>query len=234
MKKVGIVGGLGPESTIDYYQTIIKKYQDRLNSKEVLPELFINSINMYQVFEFISKGNLDGLTNYLVDAIKKLELVGSNFAVISANTPHIVFDEVKVKVNIPLYSIVEETYKKSQELNVQTIGLFGTKFTMENDFFQKPFKANNVKVVVPTEEEQVYLHQKIVAELENGIVNPDTKKQFIALANDMIKRDKIEALILGCTELPMILQDGDLPIPLLNTTDIHINKIVDTIFSDGE
>jgi aspartate racemase len=234
MKKVGIVGGLGPESTIDYYQTIIKKYQDRLNSKEVLPELFINSINMYQVFEFISKGNLDGLTNYLVDAIKKLELVGSNFAVISANTPHIVFDEVKEKVNIPLYSIVEETYKKSQELNVQTIGLFGTKFTMENDFFQKPFKANNVKVVVPTEEEQVYLHQKIVAELENGIVNPDTKKQFIALANDMIKRDKIEALILGCTELPMILQDGDLPIPLLNTTDIHINKIVDTIFSDGE
>jgi aspartate racemase len=234
MKKVGIVGGLGPESTIDYYQTIIKKYQDRLNSKEVLPELFINSINMYQVFEFISKGNLDGLTNYLVDAIKKLELVGSNFAVISANTPHIVFDVVKEKVNIPLYSIVEETYKKSQELNVQTIGLFGTKFTMENDFFQKPFKANNVKVVVPTEEEQVYLHQKIVAELENGIVNPDTKKQFIALANDMIKRDKIEALILGCTELPMILQDGDLPIPLLNTTDIHINKIVDTIFSDGE
>lgn len=232
MNKVGIVGGLGPESTVDYYQSIISGYQERMDSKEVLPELFINSINMYQVFEFISKEDLDGLAAYLVDAIKKLEGVGVDFAIISANTPHLVFDKVKQKVDIPLISIVEETYKHTKALGLQKIGLIGTKFTMENDFFKQPFIADDKEIIVPTESEQLYIHEKIVAELENGIVNHETKNDYLTIVKRMIAEDGIEGIILGCTELPMIIKVEDLDIPQFNTTEIHVNKILDTIFSN--
>lgn len=231
MKFAGIVGGLGPESTVEYYQTIISQYQDRLGSKEVLPELFINSINMYQVFNFISNDNLNGLVDYLTKAVQKLELVGADFAAISANTPHIVFDKVQANVNIPLISIVEETVQSAGELNLKKIGLLGTKFTMENDFFIKPFISKGMEIAVPTSDEQQYIHRKIVAELENGIVKPDTKEEFLNIVQKMVERDGIQGIILGCTELPMIIQPEDLEIPELNTTEIHINKIVDTIFS---
>lgn len=135
MKKLGMVGGLGPESTVEYYQSIITKYQDRMGSKEILPELYINSINMYKVFSLIEADDLGGLVDYLVDAIEKLERIGAEFAAILANTPHIVFNEVQKRVHIPMISIVEETLNWSQKLQLERIGLIGTKFTMENDFF---------------------------------------------------------------------------------------------------
>ncbi|WP_112182023.1 MULTISPECIES: aspartate/glutamate racemase family protein [Paraliobacillus] len=230
MKRVGIVGGLGPESTVDYYQSIIAKYQERMQSKEVLPEMFINSINMYQVFEFINNKQLDGLTNYLVDAVKKLDAVGSDFAIISANTPHIVFEEVQKQIPIPMISIVEATYNKTLEFGLKNIGLIGTKYTMENDFFKSPFTSRNKKVTVPTESEQQYIHGKIVAELENGIVNNETKINYLNIIKRMKEEEGIEGVILGCTELPMIIKGEDLDIPVFNTTEIHVNRIVDTIF----
>jgi len=231
MKKLGMVGGLGPESTVDYYQTIIMKYQERIGSKEVLPELFINSINMYQVFEFIDQSDLEGLAEYLVKAVQKLEHVGSDFAIISANTPHIVFDQVQNRVDIPLYSIVEETYEKARELGLKKIGLIGTKFTMEQDFFKTPFTSRGIEIVVPTGSEQQYIHQKIVEELENGIVNEITKQRYLDIIKEMVKREQIEGIILGCTELPMIIKEEDLNIPQLNTTEIHIDRILDVMFS---
>src|SRR5690606_34975010 len=117
------------------------------------------------VFEFISKDDLQGLANYLVEAIETLEKVGADFAVISANTPHIVFDEVNQRVSIPVYSIVEETVREAEKQGLKKVGLIGTKFTMENDFFKKPFEDRGKEVVVPTEKEQQYIHEKIVAEL---------------------------------------------------------------------
>ncbi|MCM3741209.1 amino acid racemase [Oceanobacillus luteolus] len=231
MKKLGMVGGLGPESTVEYYQSIITQYQEKMGSKEVLPELFINSINMYRVFEFISKDDLQGLANYLVEAIETLEKVGADFAVISANTPHIVFDEVNQRVSIPVYSIVEETVREAEKQGLKKVGLIGTKFTMENDFFKKPFEDRGKEVVVPTEKEQQYIHEKIVAELENGIVNEETKEHYLAIIEDMVKRDGIDGVILGCTELPMIIKEDDLELPQLNTTQIHIDRIIELMFS---
>ncbi|WP_186580462.1 aspartate/glutamate racemase family protein [Aquibacillus kalidii] len=230
MNKVGIVGGLGPESTVDYYQSIISKYQERIGSQEVLPELFINSINMYKVFELITNDDLSGLADYLIEAVNKLEAVGVDFAIISANTPHIVFDQVQQKVGIPMISIVEETYKTTLQLGLDKVGLIGTKFTMENDFFKQPFLSGNKDIVVPTDLEQIYIHETIVAELENGIVNEETKQKYLGIIERMIKEDGIKGIILGCTELPMIIKEEDLIIPQFNTTEIHVNKIVDTIF----
>jgi aspartate racemase len=117
MQKVGIVGGMGPESTVDYYQSIISKFQAKKGSQEDLPELFINSINMYKMFNLLIKGQTKELINYLADAVQRLENIGSDFVVISANTPHIVFEQVQQRVKVPMISIVEETYIKA-EVNI--------------------------------------------------------------------------------------------------------------------
>lgn len=232
MKKVGIVGGMGPESTVDYYQSVISKFQRKIGSTEELPELFINSINMYKMFKLIKNGQTAELINYLADAVQKLESVGVDFAVMSANTPHIVFEQVQQKVQLPMISIVEETFLKVQELGLKKIGLIGTQFTMEKDFFKKTFISNHKEIVIPSQLEQQYIHRKIVEELENGIVNNETKQEFLNIINQMINRDDIQGIILGCTELPMLIKNEDLNIHLLNTTEIHVNKIVDTIFMD--
>lgn len=230
MKRTGIVGGLGPESTVDYYQSYIQKYQDRMNSKQTLPELFINSINMYNIFKFIGEDRLDDLVEYVAVATNKLEEICADFVVVSANTPHIVFDEVQRKVNVPMISIVESTNVKADQLGLKNVGLLGTKFTMEHDFFKKPFESGGKKIVVPSEDDQQFMHQRIVDELENGIVNPDTKQAFLKIVNKLIADEQLDGLILGCTELPMILKDGDVDIPLLNTTEIHVDKMVEELF----
>ncbi|MBB6444093.1 aspartate/glutamate racemase family protein [Bacillus benzoevorans] len=232
MKKVGIIGGIGPESTVDYYQSIIAKVQERVGSKEVLPELFINSINMYKLFQLLTNGQIKELIDYLADAVQELKNAGADFVVMSGNTPHIVFGEVQQKVQIPMISIVEETLLNVKMGGLQKIGLIGTKFTMENDFFKIPFAAENRKIIVPNEAEQKFIHKKIVEELENGLVNKETKEQFLEIIEQMVKRDGVHGIILGCTELPMLLQKEDLAMPVFNTTEIHVEKIVTTILAE--
>lgn len=232
MKKLGMIGGTGPESTVDYYQSIISKFQEETGSKESLPELLIYSINMYKIFDLLQNNQEEELAEYLAAAVLSLERAGADFAVISANTPHIVFDKVQQKVNIPMISIVEESYRTAHQLEIHKIGLLGTKFTMENDFFKEPFMANGKEIFVPNEEDQQFIHEKIVKELEQGIVNEETKKEFLVIAERMIEQHDIEGLILGCTELPMIFKPQDLDIPQLNTVEIHVAKIVDMITAD--
>jgi aspartate racemase len=227
---VGIIGGIGPESTVDYYQTIITKFQERLGSKEILPELVINSINMYKIFELISNGKITDLVEYIAESVQKLARAGADFAAISGNTPHLVFEQVQARVDIPIISIVEATFVQTKELGIERIGLIGTKFTMEHDFFKKPFVSDHKEIFVPTPNEQDYIHRKIVEELEKGIVKEETKARFLEIIQQMVHRDQLEGMILGCTELPMIIKKNDLELPILNTTEIHVNKIVDTIF----
>ena len=135
-------------------------------------------------------------------------------------------------MNIPMISIVEESCRTAHQLEIHKIGLLGTKFTMENDFFKEPFMANGKEIFVPNEEDQQFIHEKIVKELEQGIVNEETKKELLVIAERMIEQHGIEGLILGCTEFPMIFKPEDLDIPQLNTVEIHVAKIVDMITAD--
>lgn len=231
MKVAGIIGGIGPESTVDYYQSIISKFQERIGSKEILPELVINSINMYKIFELISSGKVAELIQYIADAVQKLAKAGADFAAISGNTPHLVFDQVQEMVEIPIISIVEATFMQAKDIGLKRMGLIGTKFTMENDFFKKPFVSDHKEIIVPTEVEQEYIHRKIVEELEKGLVKKETKARFLEIIHQMGQREHLQGIILGCTELPMIIKANDFELPILNTTEIHVNKIVDMIFS---
>lgn len=232
MPKLGMVGGTGPESTVEYYQAIIKRYQDKTGNPEELPEFLIHSINMYKIFDLLDSGEEGELVAYLAAAVRDLQKAGADFAVLAANTPHIVFEEVRQESGVPMISIVEETFREADRLNLGNVGLIGTKFTMENDFFKEPFLANGKKLVVPNGDEQDYIHEKIVDELEKGIVKPETKDEFLNIISRMVEEDGIDGIILGCTELPMLIKPEDTKIRQLDTLEIHAAAIAEAMVGE--
>ncbi len=216
MRKIGIIGGLGPEATIDYYRTIINECREQTQGD--VPEIVLYSLNLR---DFPSIDNEDALVKWLLDGLKALHRAGADFAIISANTPHIVFDKLKPLSPLPLLSIVEETGKAARALGVGRVGLFGTRITMSSDFYQRVFKDNGIAIVVPTMDERDYIDHKISSELIFNNIREETRNGLLGIVERMIRDDDIQALILGCTELPLILTHDDLGIPFLNTTRIH-------------
>lgn len=228
MKKLGLIGGTGPESTVPYYQGIVYGVQEKVGEK-FFPNLTIESVNVFDVLQLCSEEKYDELTDYLITAINNLVNSGADFVALSANTSHIVFDRLQEKSPVPLVSIVEATKDEALRLNKNKLGLFGTIFTMKGEFFKKPFIDSNIEIILPTEEEMEYINHKISTELELGIVKEETQRNFCEIIERMKNENGIEAIILGCTELPLILNDEVSPIQCLDTMKIHINTLIDMI-----
>jgi aspartate racemase len=225
MKRIGIVGGLGPESTIDYYKGIIDAFR-KIQSGLAVPEIIIYSADVTRLLELAEAKHWDELAEWLLERINALYRAGAQFAVIGSNTPHIVFHEVESRSPVPMLSIVGETCLKAESLGLNKIGLMGTKFTMQSDLFQKPFHEKGMSVVVPKGEEIQFIHEKLMSEIELGIIKESTRRELLSIVKRMKDEDTIEALILGCTELPLILDKEEYGIIFLNTTAIHIDSIV--------
>lgn len=228
MKKVGIVGGMGPESTIPYYHDIVYGVQE-LVGKDYFPKLTIESINVFDVLEYCRLEKYDELTNYLEEAIHNLCKCHVDFIVLAANTPHIVYDRLVKHIEIPIISIVEETVTYAKKKQMKKIGLLGTRYTMEGEYYKAPFIRENIYIVVPKEDEITYVSKKISEELEYGIINEETRKEFYSIIQRMVNEDKIEGIILGCTELPLLIEDAHCPVSCLDSMDIHIKAIIDKI-----
>ncbi|GBE56501.1 putative amino-acid racemase [archaeon BMS3Bbin16] len=224
MKKIGILGGLGPESTIEYYRGIIEAF--RHNNTQQIPEIILYSANVTDLLDLVSKKRWVELVDYIVKRLAAIKTAGAEFAVISANTPHIVFDAVAAESPLPLLSIVEETYKKTKPLDIRRIGLIGTKFTMESNFYSQTFSKGKIQVIVPNITEQEYIHNKLMTEIECGIIKDETREGLLEIIHRMKEQHQIEGIILGCTELPLILKKSAFDIPFLNTTAIHVESIV--------
>ena len=232
MKKIGIVGGLSPESTVEYYRTFASLNRER-GFGHRYPVIVIYSVNFQECMDLMSSSDWRGLAENMSQAIFALHGAGADFGLISANTPHVVFDEVAAKSPIPLLSIVEETGKACQRFNFKKVGLFGTKFTMQEDFYPKTFAERfGISIVMPEEEEQKFIHGGIAKELILGQIRPETKRRMVAIAEEMVERDGIEGLILGCTELPLMLSDKDFTVPVLDTTRIHVEAAFDYALSE--
>jgi aspartate racemase len=231
MKTVGIIGGVGPESTIEYYRQIIAAYRERQTDGSY-PSIIINSVDVLRLLAWIGANELDAFTNYLADAIERLARAGADFAAVAANTPHIVFDELRRRSSIPLISIVEATCDEAKALGLKRVALFGTRFTMQGQFYPQVFSKAGVMIVVPREDEQTYIDEKYTNELLNDIFLPETRDGLTAIVDRMKARDDIEAVILGGTELPLILREPrHKGIPFLDTTRIHVNRIVAELFA---
>ena len=224
MKKIGIIGGLGPESTIEYYRGIIDTFRHSHNQQ--LPEIILYSASVTDLLNLVSEKKWEDLVDYIVKRLAALKSAGAEFAIRSANTPHIVVDDVAAKSPLPLLSIVQETYKKTETLDIKKIGLIGTKFTMESSFYSKTFSKGEIQVIVPNVDEQEYIHNKLMTEIECGIIKDETREGLLAIIHRMKEQHQIEGIILGCTEFPLILKESAFGIPFLNTTAIHIESIV--------
>ena len=225
MKKIGMIGGFGPESTLDYYRLIIDQYH-QLQGEGSLPEIIIYSMDMYTLLTLVEQKRWDDVTEFLLKGVNTLNRAGADFGIISANTPHIVYDRLKSLSPIPLISIVEETSKKAKEIGLQRVGLLGTSFTMRASFFQKVFAINNIDIVVPSEKEQDFIQHKLMTEIELGQFLEETRNGLLTIVKRMVDEDLIEGVILGCTELPLILTKDEYNIPFLNTTKIHVESAI--------
>jgi len=231
MKTLGIIGGLGPESTIDYYQRIIALYQKRTGDGSY-PHFLINSIDLRKGLDFMDAKDLVGMANYLLEGIGTLVRAGADFGLISANTPHIVFDEVASSSSIPLISIVEATCATAKRRNLKRLALLGTRYTMQATFYQKVFSRESVELLTPEAEDQDYIHAKYFSELVPGKFLSDTRAGLLAIVDRMKAKSDIDGVILAGTELPLILRDTEHNgIPLLNTTKIHVEAAIDEMLS---
>jgi len=225
MRTLGLIGGTGPESTIEYYRLLVAKYREQADGHS--PPVIITSVDLKQMIEWMNSGNLAAVANGLVAEFERLQRAGAEFAALTANTPHIVFDELKQRSPIPLISIVEATCEDALARGLKTVGLFGTRFTMEAPFYPDVFSRGGMKLVLPTADEQDYIHAIYLGELLKDIFRPETRARLLEIADEMKRRDNIEGLILGGTELPLVLRaEEHNGMPLLDTTRIHVNKLV--------
>ncbi|WP_010236860.1 aspartate/glutamate racemase family protein [Clostridium arbusti] len=231
--KIGIVGGIGPESTVDYYKSLIYKYQ-KIKTDGSYPKIIIDSIDMKEVLTLVSNKEWYKLVNLIVNSLNNLYMAGATIGVISSNTPHIVFYKIKKLSPMPVLSIVEETRKRAKEMKLKRLALLGTLTTMEEPFYKDSFLKSAIDIVVPRKAEREYIQQRIFTELENGIINRRTRQGFLSIINRMKKEESIDGVILGCTEIPLILKDRDLNIPFLNTVQIHVDGIIEEIRKNAE
>jgi aspartate racemase len=227
MKVIGMIGGIGPESTIDYYRRLLDAHRERVPNGPA-PAIIINSIDLQKGLDLLTKNQLSQLTEYLVPEIERLARAGAELGFLAANSPHIVFDEIAGRSPLPLVSIVEAACAEAKRLGLKNLGLFGTRFTMQAVFYPRVFSREGVALAVPTAKEQEYIHDKYINELIPGKFLPQTRERLLAIAARMRDEDGIQALILGGTELPLILTDNTpLGIPFLDTTQIHVRAILE-------
>jgi aspartate racemase len=227
MKIIGMIGGIGPESTIDYYRRLLEGAQKRNPGGPAL-QIIINSIDLQKGLDLLGANKLNELTEYIVPEVMRLHSAGAEFGFLAANSPHIVFGDIARRSPIPLVSIVEATCAEAKARGFKKLGLFGTRFTMHGRFYPDVFTREGIGLAVPTADEQDYIHDKYINELIPGKFLPETRDALLAIATRMKNEDGIQALVLGGTELPLILTDSSLlGVPFLDTTQIHVNAILE-------
>ncbi|MEE1009202.1 MAG: amino acid racemase [Agathobacter sp.] len=226
MKKIGLVGGTGPESTIMYYKELNSRI-DEASGGEKMPEISIESVNFRKAWELVSTGKHKELADYLSEKVEILKAGGAKVIALTAATMHIVYEEIVSNTQIPLVSIPRTVCDEVTKSGYKTVGLLGTVFTMEQDFMKKDLIQKGIQVVVPEENDRELIAKRIYEELEFGIVKKSTLDEFNEIIRKMREEHGIEAVILGCTELPLILNDENCVLPCLDSVSIHIEKLIE-------
>ena len=215
--RIGILGGMSYESTIKYYTRILEKYYQK-KQDYAYPEIVIFSLNFQRVIDLEHGNNKDEYIDYLMEGIKSLEKAGANFILMAANSPHAVYEDLIQLAKVPILSIVKATAEKAQRENLSKLLLLGIKFTMQSSFYQEFFAKLNMRIITPSELEQDTINQIIFDELVIGNYTEESKHKLL----NIISNYGIDGVILGCTELPLILQQKDTNIKLLDTVEVHV------------
>jgi aspartate racemase len=223
LKKIGIIGGLGPEPTVEYYKIITAHFHGK---PEGSPRIIIYSLDVDELRRLFEAERWDDIVSVLMEGVTSLHRAGADFGLIAANTPHLVFGELERVSPIPLLSIVTQTFKVIKEKGLSRVGLLGTSFTMRSTLFQKELDPEGIEVLVPEEAEIDYIQMKIFEELAVGRFLDETRNGFLDIVKRLIDRHGIEGVILGCTEIPLLLTEDAFGIPFLDTTKIHAESAI--------
>ena len=228
-KVAGIVGGIAPESTIVYYRLLLTAFRKRRGASSA-PTIVLDSIDVDRLLALAAR-DLGALRDYLAPEIARLARAGADAAILAANTPHLVFDELRASSPIPLVSIVEATRDAAKARGLRRLGLLGTRFTMEASFYPDVFRRAGLTIVLPEPAEREVVHAAYVGELVKAVFRDETRARILAVIDAFRTRNGIDGVILGGTELPLLLtgeaHDG---LPLLDTTRIHVEAFADALW----
>ncbi|MET3027838.1 aspartate/glutamate racemase family protein [Flavobacterium sp. UW10123] len=225
MRKIGLIGGISWVSTSDYYTLINKGINEKLGGLN-FSECLIYSFNYADIKKNNDTNNWDSTFEMLLKAAEVLKSGGAEAILLCANTMHLIADRLQQAIDIPLIHIAEETAIEIQKKELKKVGLLGTKFTMELDFFKDKLAHKGIETIIPeNEEEKDFIHYTIFEELGRGIATEETKKRYIEIASELIKNGA-EGIILGCTEIPLVIKEGDLNVPIFDTTLIHTQAAI--------
>jgi aspartate racemase len=218
-KKIGILGGMSPESTVEYYQYITHSYTDRFGDYGY-PEVIIYSVSFQPYVDWPLQDRWDLVAQGLSEAAQKLEAAGADFIVIATNTMHLVFDQVQASVSVPMLSLLDAVGEAILARGMNTVGLLGTKFAMEKGFYQDALARKGITILVPDEKDREYVNTVIYDELVAGQIRDESRDGFVAIIKRLAERGA-EGVILGCTEIPLLVSEADAGMPLFDTTAIH-------------
>jgi aspartate racemase len=224
MTSVGLVGGLGPPSTIDYYRRILDEYAKV--DATASPSIVIDSLDVQRGLRLVANDH-PALIEYLMESLERLTRAGVDFIAITANTAHIVFDALAKRSQVPLISIVETCADEAERMGVKRPLLLGTRFTMEAPFYPNVFARRGMQIVAPDAEERLKIHERYVGELLKGDFRDETRAQIIAIVERLRRDERVDSVILGGTELPLLLETDRVGgLPTLDTTALHVAAIV--------
>jgi len=221
-KKIGIVGGLSPESTISYYQYLVRRYQE-LFGDHGYPEIVIYSVNFQSYVNWTRHDKWEPVAEDLTRAITRLQAAGADFAVIACNMVHFVFDQVQERAAIPLINIIDATAEAIRDAGITTVGLLGTRFTMENNFYRTGLARHGIESLIPTKPSRIALTQIILEELARGVIRAESRNKVLSITEDLVEKG-VKGIVLGCTELPLLIEACHTAVRLFDTATLHADK----------
>lgn len=224
-RKIGILGGMSPESTVTYYEYITRKYTERYGDYGY-PEILVYSVSFQKYVEWQRQGRWDEAAVDMAAALEGLRAGGADFGLIAANTMHIVFDKVQQRVGMPLLSIVDATAQAIVSAGLETVGLLGTVFTMREAFYREGLAKSGIRALTPEAGDQDRVNKVIYDELCRGEIRSESRRMLLEII-ERLRSEGAEAIVLGCTEIPLLVRPEDCATPLFNTTLVHAEKALD-------
>ena len=223
----GLVGGLGPESTIDYYRRLIKEWERE--DPRSSPPIVIDSLDSKRVMRLV-EGDRPALTEYILESLHRLQSAGATFGAITSNTTHLVFDKVAPRSPIPLINIVDVCVEEARGLGLRRLGILGTRWLVQARLYPDVAQRHGIEIVVPPEPDRAWMHDRYVGELVKGVVRDETRRGVVAMVERLRDTKRIDGVILGGTELPLLMTEPTIAdLPVLDTTGLHVAAIIERL-----
>jgi aspartate racemase len=220
MRKIGIIGGLSAESTVEYYKILIDEYS-KLKGGLASPLVIIDSLNLEEVRDLVDINKWDKVTQIILHSAKNLEKAGAEVIIIATNTIHKIFENIQENINTPMISIVDATAEAIKDQKLKTVGLLGTTYAIEAEFYQDSLKKHGLETIIPNQKDQEYVNDVIFDELVHHILKTESKEGYLEVIMKLQEMGA-EGVILGCTEIPLLIKQEESPIPVFDTTTIHV------------